>query len=238
MARFSLQAHDKLSGANVPDTDALVEGAGRDEAVVWGNGNSGDTIFDREVGDLFVPLQVPEADAAITTAGRDDLAVAGEVEGVDVLLVAGELVLDLAALNVPHADNLVFGTSGEILAVRAEAYAPDVQVTILWQASVLEVSDGVAGLDVEDLGRAVAACRNIATIKTEAYTADDALMRQVVDQVDVEHTPGARVEDGEPIAALLLQVLRKLLDVEIGQNITLSERHVVLVSCQGILLLL
>jgi hypothetical protein len=83
------------------------------------------------------------------------------------------------------------------------------------------MSHGVSSLDIENLCRAVATCRYKATVHTEAHAADDTLMGKVVDQVDVEDTAGAGVEDGKPIATFLLQVLRKLLNVQIGQNITL-----------------
>lgn len=99
---LSFEAYNKLSTANVPYTHALVQGTGGDISVVWGDGNGGDTVFDREVCNLLVPLEIPQADAAVSTAGSNDLAVAGKVQGVDVLLVASELVLDLAAVDVPH----------------------------------------------------------------------------------------------------------------------------------------
>jgi hypothetical protein len=85
------------------------------------------------------------------------------------------------------------------------------------------MSHGVSSLHIENLCGAVATCRYKATIHTEAHTADDTLMGKVVDQVDIEDTAGAGVEDGEPIAAFLLQVLRQLLDVQIGQNIALRQ---------------
>ena len=71
----------------------------------------------------------------------------------------------------------------------------------------------MSGLDIEDLRRAVTAGRDEAAVQAESHTADDTLVGKVVDQVDVEHTAGTRVEDGEPITTFLLQVLRELLNV-------------------------
>jgi hypothetical protein len=133
-------------------------------------------------------------------------------------------VLHTLSKRFTYTNDLVLGTSRKVLTAGAEANTPDVQVAIFWQAAVLEMSHGVSSLDIEDLCGAVATCRHEATVETEAHTADDTLMGQVVDQVDIEDTAGARVEDGEPIAALLLQVLRELLNVQIGQNITLRQR--------------
>jgi hypothetical protein len=73
--------------------------------------------------------------------------------------------------------------------------------------------DGVTSLDVEDLSRAVATGGNISTVQTETHAAHDTLMRQVVDQVDVENTSRSRIEDGKPVASLFLQVLWQLLDI-------------------------
>jgi hypothetical protein len=112
-----------------------------------------------------------------------------------------------------YPDDLVLSTGCEVLPVRTEANTPDVQITILGKASVLKMRDRVTSLDIENLGRAVATSRNPPTIQTEAYTANHALMWQVMDQVDIKHAPGARVEDSKPIAALLLQVLWQLLDI-------------------------
>ena len=82
----------------------------------------------------------------------------------------------------------------------------------------------MSGLDIEDLRRAVTAGRDEAAVQAEAHTADDTLVGKVVDQVDVEHTAGTRVEDGEPVTALLLQVLGQLLDVEISEDVALCQR--------------
>jgi hypothetical protein len=119
----------------------------------------------------------------------------------------------LACCDQSYPDDLVLGTSREILPVGTEADASDVQISVLWKTSILKMRDGITSLNIENLGRTVTACRNPSTVQTEAYTADHTLMWQVVDQVDIQHTPGARVEDSEPIAALLLQVLWQLLDI-------------------------
>ncbi|KAJ8104980.1 hypothetical protein OPT61_g10458 [Boeremia exigua] len=138
VAVLAFEADDELACVDVPDADALVEGAGGDVEVVRGNGDGRHAVFDGEVGDLAVGLEVPQAHAAVARARGDDAAVAGKVEAVDVLLVAGELVLDLARGNVPHADDLVLGARGQEAAVRAEAHAADVQVAVLGQAGVLQ----------------------------------------------------------------------------------------------------
>jgi hypothetical protein len=83
------------------------------------------------------------------------------------------------------------------------------------------MSHGVSSLHIENLRGAVATGCYKATVKTEAHTTNNTLMGKVVDKVDIEDTSGAGVEDGEPIATFLLQVLRQLLDVQIGKNVAL-----------------
>jgi hypothetical protein len=106
-----------------------------------------------------------------------------------------------------YTNNLVLGTSGKVETVGAEANTPDVQITVLGKAAILEMRNRVSGLDVEDLGRAIATGRYTAAIKTKTHTADHTLMRKVVNEVNVQNSSRTRIEDCEPIATLLLQVL-------------------------------
>lgn len=106
-----------------------------------------------------------------------------------------------------YANDFVFRTCCEEGAVGAEANTSDVQVAIFGQAGILQMGNGVSSLDIENLCGAVATGRNKAAVQAETHAADDALMRKVVDQIDIEHTTRTRVEDCEPVTALLLQVL-------------------------------
>jgi hypothetical protein len=92
-----------------------------------------------------------------------------------------------------------------------------------------------SGFDVEDLGRAVATSGNITAVKTEAHAADNTLVGQVMNQIDVEDAPCPWVEDGVPVVAFPLVLRGQLLDIQISQDIALSQRHLV-VRDQGILL--
>ena len=105
---LAFEAHDKLAALDVPDADALVEGTGRDKQVVGRDGDGGDSVLDGEVCNLRVGLEVPQTDTAVATARGDDAAVARKVETVNVLLVASELVLDGAAVDVPDLGALVW----------------------------------------------------------------------------------------------------------------------------------
>jgi hypothetical protein len=108
VAVLAFKAHDQLAALDVPDADALVEGTGRDIQVVGRDGNSGDAVLDGEICNLRVGLEVPQTDTAVATARGNDAAVAREVETVNVLFVASELVLDGAAADVPDLRALVW----------------------------------------------------------------------------------------------------------------------------------
>lgn len=101
VALGSLQALDEISGGGVPDANASVERASSDVATIGGDGNGGDAVLDAE-GKLLLSIHhIPQANALVTTARSNITAVASEIERVDILVVAGEDVLDLARGNIP-----------------------------------------------------------------------------------------------------------------------------------------
>jgi hypothetical protein len=237
VAFLTLEANDKRAALDVPNAHALVERTGCDVEVVGGDGDGSDAVFDREVCDLAVGLEIPEADTAVARSGSDDPSVASKVQGIDVLLVTSELVLDGTSLDVPNTNDLVLGTSRQVLTVRTEAHAPDVEITVLRETAILKVCNWVSGLNIEDLSRAVATSGDIATVKAEAHTADYTLMRQVVDQINIEYTPSPGVEDCVPVVTLPLVLSRQLLDIQISETVSLCQRERRLVlRHQGILL--
>lgn len=196
-----------MTGSNIPDPHTLVEGTSCDESTVGRDGNSSDAILNGECQHTVGCLDIPESDRAVATARGNGPAITREVQAVDVLLVARECVSDSARLDVPDPDQLVLGAGGEVLAVGTEADASDVQVAASVGIIVLQHTDLVSRDDVVDLGRLVAPSRDVLAIHAEANAADDALVRQGVDQVHIEHAWNSRVEDDEPIIPCLL-VLR------------------------------
>jgi hypothetical protein len=102
VAVWTFETLHEIASSGVPDTNALVERAGSDVLGVGRDGNGSDAIFDGEGKNILTCLDVPEADGAVTGTGGDGAAVAGEVKGVDILLVAGEGVADASGGNVPH----------------------------------------------------------------------------------------------------------------------------------------
>ena len=101
VALLAFGALDKNTGLGIPDADALVQAACSDEAVVGGDGDSGNAILDLESEDALVLLDVPKSNCAVAGTRGDVTSVRREVERVDVLFVARELVKDALGGNVP-----------------------------------------------------------------------------------------------------------------------------------------
>ena len=101
VALLAFGALDKNTGLGIPDADALVQAACSDEAVVGRDGNGGDAVFDLESQNALVLLDIPKSDSAVPGTGGDVTTIRGEVQRIDVLLVARELVENALAGNVP-----------------------------------------------------------------------------------------------------------------------------------------
>jgi hypothetical protein len=97
------------------------------------------------------------------------------------------------------------------------------------------VLDLLASLDIEDLSRAVAASSDESSITTETNTADDTLMGQVMDELNIQDAADAGVEDGVPILTFALEVVGQSLDLQIYQLVATATKLlcVLLVLRQG-----
>lgn len=136
-----------------------------------------------------------------------------------------------------YTNDLVLGTSGKVSSIRAEANAADVEVAFSVGVTILQVADLLAGVDIEDLSRSVAASSNETTVMAEAYAADDTLVRQVMHKIHVESAWHARVKDSMPILTLALQVGWKLLRFQFTQLVAnLLELTVCVLEIRGDLL--
>lgn len=119
-----------------------------------------------------------------------------------------------------YPNQLVLGTRRQVAAVGAKAHAPDVEIgRHVGGAVVLEDAHLFARLDVKDLGRLVAAGGDVLAVVAEPDAADDALVGERVDQVDVEDALDLRVEDGIPVVARLLVVRCHGVDLEVAQRV-------------------
>lgn len=216
----TLEALDEISSSDIPDPDALVEGSSSDVARIGGDRDGGDTILNAERHDVVARLDIPQADRTVTTSRCNGAAILGEIKGVDILLVTGECVADLARGNVPNADQLVLSACRKILAVGAEADTSNVQVSSSVGGVVLKNADLLSSVDIENLSGSVAASGDILAIVAEANAADYTLVLQSVEEINVKNPWNLRVEDGEPIRLDLLLVIREALEVQLCQCIS------------------
>lgn len=182
---WALQSLDQVALRNIPDTNALVKRTSGDVLGIGRDGNSGDAIFYGERQHGIASLDIPQPDGSVTTARSNCAAVASKVQTVDILLVTRESVADSSAVDVPDADELVLGTGGEVLAIRTETDAPDVQVARNVDILVGEHANLFTSLDVVDLSGPVATSGNVLAVVAETHTANDALVGEGVHQLNV-----------------------------------------------------
>lgn len=98
----SFQSLDQEASHDVPNADALIQGAGGNELRIGGNGNGGYTILNRKSEGVSALLNIPQTYGPVATTRRNSTTVAGKVERVDILLVAREVVTNGSGSDIPH----------------------------------------------------------------------------------------------------------------------------------------
>ena len=98
----TLKALSEVAGVDIPYADALIKRAGGDVVGIRRDGHRSDTILDGEGESVGSLLNIPESNGTVTTAGCDGATITGEVERVNILLVAREVVADCPSLNIPN----------------------------------------------------------------------------------------------------------------------------------------
>lgn len=165
---------------------------------------------------MSTSLDIPQTDCAITRSRGDGTSISGEVKGVDILLVTRECVSDLHLGNIPNTDKLILSTSSKILSIWGEADRSDIQIPTGIDRVILEHADLLSGDNVENLSTSVTSGSNVLAISREANAADDGLVLEGVEQVDIKELWHSRVENGEPISINLLLALRQALEIELS----------------------
>lgn len=92
----------KITVASVPYSDTFVERSCCNVLTFRGNGHSSDAVLDTEVQNLSPGVDVPNAHRTIAATGSNVLPVSGKVEGIDILLMAGESVPYSTCRDVPN----------------------------------------------------------------------------------------------------------------------------------------
>jgi hypothetical protein len=78
----------------------------------------------------------------------------------------------------------------------------------------------LAGSNVEDLSRSVATSGNVLAISAESHTANNTVVNQVVNELNVQHTLHLRVENSVPIGTFAFLGSREIIWVPIGQGVS------------------
>lgn len=128
--------------------------------------------------------------------------------------------------ELTYANLLVFSSGGQVSAIRTETDTPDIKIPILINRIILQGGDKQTGSDVEDLRRAVAASGNVFTIGAKSHAADDAIVLEMVDKLDIQHARNFGIENGKPVLTLFLMGRRDLVEVEFTQVIEVSKANV------------
>jgi hypothetical protein len=113
----------------------------------------------------------------------------------------------------PYANHLVLGTSRQVLPVRAEADAADVEIAADISRVVLQDAELLARVYVVNLGRAVATSSHKFAVCTESHTANHAFVLECMCQIDVQYARDVLIEDGKPILTRLLERGRQALRI-------------------------
>jgi hypothetical protein len=97
----------------------------------------------------------------------------------------------------------ILRTSCEIFAIGGEADRTDVQVPLLGDGFVVERTAERASAHVENLGSAIASSGEPHTVLAEADTTHDALVVELVHEVDIKRLGNTRIIEREPVLAVL-----------------------------------
>lgn len=118
-----------------------------------------------------------------------------------------------------HPNQPILRPRREPLAIGRETDRADVQITFLGHAFVVERAAERAGAHVENLRRAVAPSRKPQPVLAEADTAHDALVVELVDEVDIERLRHAGVVQREPVIAILPVLGRHSGRIEVAREL-------------------
>ncbi|KAI6767872.1 hypothetical protein HG530_005881 [Fusarium avenaceum] len=122
-----------------------------------------------------------------------------------------------------YSNQLVFGTRGEVAAIRTETNAANVEIGAHIRGVVIfKHANLFTGLNIENLSGSVAASCNVFAVMTESNTANDTFVVERVDKVDIKDSLHLRIEDGVPILASLLVVGSHSINLKVAKCVSHS----------------
>lgn len=113
-----------------------------------------------------------------------------------------------------YSDLFVLCAGSQISAIRAEADAADIEVSFFIKHTIiLQSSYQLSSRNIKYLRRAVATSSNIFAVIAKSYTANNAIVNEVMDKVDIQDARHFRVENGVPVGTFSLLARGKLVRV-------------------------
>lgn len=97
-----LQTFHQVASGGIPDSHTLVQRAGCHVVAIGRHGHGSDTVLDAQGVDELAIQDIPQTNSLVTTARGNVATVASKVQGVDILLVTAEDMLDGACSNIPN----------------------------------------------------------------------------------------------------------------------------------------
>ena len=101
MALGAFEAFADVTTFEFPDANALVQRAGSNVTSVRRDGNRRHSVLDLKIEHGLALLHVPQSNAAVAAARRDIVAGSSKIQGINVLLMAREDLLDRSRLDIP-----------------------------------------------------------------------------------------------------------------------------------------
>lgn len=115
-----------------------------------------------------------------------------------------------------YSNQLILSSGGQILAVRAEADASDVEITSMVDVLILKDTNLLARINFVDLGRSIASSGNISAVGAEPHAANNTLVLQGMNKLHINHARHRAVEDDPPVVSDLLEILLNPLWVKVA----------------------
>lgn len=105
-----------------------------------------------------------------------------------------------------YPDLFVLCACSKVHSIGTEANTADIQIAILVNTFVLQLDNFVAGCNFEDLSRAIATSSHVFSILTKSHAADNTIVMEIGDQLDIEDTAHVGIENSIPVIPFTLLV--------------------------------
>ena len=129
-------------------------------------------------------------------------------------------VPDSLALDIPYPNPAVFSTGRQQLPIWREADRANVKISFFVRDRIiLKLTDLLAISSIKYLRLTIATCGNVSPIMREADAAYHRFVDKIVKKLNIEYTGNSWIKHSVPVLALSLEVIRKLIRVQVCQHV-------------------